>query len=281
MITDLLNRLGKAWIYTKIDLRHAYHLVWIAEGDEWKITFRTHYGSFEWLVISEGLTNALAAFQRFINDIFRDMLDDSVIVYLDNILVNSKNLQEHRKHVREVLRRLRLHGRYAKAPKCKFHTDSVEYLRYILSPSGLLMSKDKVKVILDWPTLRKVKDIQSFLDFANFYRRFIPYYSNIVVLLTRLTRKNTLWKWTPQCQEAFDSLKKAFTSAPTLMQWKPGAPLIVETDALDYALAAILSMVTDDGVHPLVFLSRTFTALELNYNVHNKELLAIYEAFRA
>ena len=123
------------------------------------------------------------------------------------------------------------------------------------------MSEDKVKIILDWPTPRKVKDVQSFLGFANFYRRFIPYYSDIVVPLTWLTRKNTPWKWTPQCQEAFDSLKKAFTSAPTLAQWKPGAPLIVETDASDYALAAILSMVTNDGVHPLAFLSRTFSEL--------------------
>lgn len=141
------------------------------------------------------------------------------------------------------------------------------------------MSEDKVKVILDWSTTRKVKNIQSFLGLANFYCRFIPYYSDIVILLTRLTWKNTLSKWTSQCQEAFDSLKKAFTSALTLAQWKPGALLIVETDASDYALATILSMVTNDGVHLLVFLSWTFTAPELNYNVHNKELLAIYEAF--
>ena len=213
------------------------------------------------------------------NDIFQDLLDESVIVYLDDILIYSDNPEEHRKHVREVLRRLRLHGLFAKAPKCQFHTDSVEYLGYILSPDGLSMSEDKVKVILDWPVPRKVKDIQSFLGFANFYRRFIPYYSDIVVPLTRLTRKNTPWKWTPQCQESFETLKKAFTSAPTLAQWQPGAPLIVETDASDYALAAILSMVTEDGVHPLAFLSQTFSAAELNYDVHDKELLAIFEAF--
>lgn len=197
MITDLLNSPGKARIYTKINLRHAHHLVRIAEGNEWKTTFRTHYGSFEWLVIPEGLTNAPAAFQMFINDIFRDMLNESIIVYLDDILVYSENLEEHRKHVREVLRRLRLHGLYTKALKYQFHTDLVEYLGYILSLSRLLIFEDKVKVILDWPTPHKVKDIQSFLGFANFYRRFIPYYSDIVILLTRLTRKNTLWKWTP------------------------------------------------------------------------------------
>ena len=117
------------------------------------------------------------------NDIFQDMLDDCVIVYLDDILVYSDNLEVHQKHVREVLRRLQHHGLYAKVPKCTFHTDSVEYLGYILFPSSLQMVEDKIKVILDWPTPRKVKDIQSFLGFANFYRRFILYYSNIVISL--------------------------------------------------------------------------------------------------
>ena len=162
LISDLLNAPGKAQIYSKIDFRHAYHLVRIAEGDEWKTTFRTRYGSFEWLVIPEGLTNAPAAFQRFMNDIFRDMLDDCVIVYLDDIVVYSNNLEVHRKHVRKVLRRLQHHGLYTKMPKCTFHTNSVEYLGYMLSPSGLRMAEDKVKVILDWPTPRKVKDVQSF-----------------------------------------------------------------------------------------------------------------------
>ena len=136
-----------------------------------------------------GLSNAPAAFQRFMNDVFADLLDKNVIVYLDDILIYSDNLAEHKKHVREVLRRLRKHGLYARADKCEFHSDTVEYLGYILSPQGLTMSPSKVQDILDWPTPRKVKDVQSFLGFANFYRRFIHAYSDIVVPLTRLTRK--------------------------------------------------------------------------------------------
>lgn len=281
LVSDLLSSPGRASIFTKIDLRHAYHLVRIAEGDEWKTTFRTRYGSFEWLVMPFGLTNAPAAFQRFMNDIFQDLLDVSVIVYLDDILIFSANLSDHRKHVKEVLRRLRLHGLYARPDKCEFHTESVEYLGYILSPDGLRMAEDKIKVILDWPTPRKVKDVQSFLGFANFYRRFIPFYSDITVPLTRLTRKNVDWAWTTDCQKAFDTLKKAFTTAPILSQWRPDAPLIVETDASDYALAAILSIVVDDEIHPVAFHSRTFTETELNYDVHDKELLAIFEAFKS
>ena len=115
------------------------------------------------------------------------MLDVTVIVYLDNILIYSDNLEDHKKHVREVLRRLRKHGLYMKPEKCEFHMDTTEYLGYCLSPAGLTMAQSKVDIIRDWPEPRKVKDIQSFLGFANFYRRFIYNYSDIVVPLTRLT----------------------------------------------------------------------------------------------
>jgi len=281
LISDLLDAPGKARIYTKIDLRHAYHLVRIAEGDEAKTTFRTRYGSSEWLVIPEGLTNAPSAFQRFMNEVFSDLIDVSVIVYLDDILIYSNNLAEHRKHVKEVLRRLRKHGLFARANKCEFHAERVEYLGYILSPEGLSMDQAKVKTIQDWPEPRKVRDIQSFLGFANFYRRFVFNYSDIVVPLTRLTRKGIPFQFTDKAREAFNLLKEAFTTAPVLTHWIPDRPIIIETDASDYALAAILSIVAEDGeLHPVAFHSRSFSPTELNYDVHDKELFAIYEAFR-
>jgi len=215
------------------------------------------------------------------NDIFSDLLDVCVVIYLDDILIYSNNMSEHHRHVKEVLKCLCKAGLYAKAEKCEFHSESVEYLGYILSPSGLTMSDDKIKIIQDWPEPKKVKDIQSFLGFANFYRQFIFNYSDIVIPLTRLTRKDIPWKFNSSCQDAFNSLKKAFTSAPILTHWIPNAQLIVETNALDYALAAILSVVNEDNeVHPVAFHSRTFTAAELNYDTHDKELLAIFEAFK-
>jgi len=138
-----------------------------------------------------------------------------------------------------------------------------------------------VKTIQEWPEPKKVKDIQSFLGFANFYRRFIFNYSDIVIPLTRLTRKDTPWNFNENCRKAFNTLKQAFTSTPILTHWVPDAQLIVETDASDYALAAILSIVTKDNeVHPVAFHSRTFSTPELNYDVHDKELLAIFEAFK-
>lgn len=281
LISDLLDSPRKASVYTKIDLRHAYYLVRIAEGDEWKTTFRTRYGSFEWLVVPFGLTNAPSAFQRFMNDIFADLLDVYVIIYLDDILIYSDNMADHKKHVKEVLRRLRKHKLYARADKCEFHADTVEYLGYILSPQGLTMDNSKIKTIQDWPEPRKIRDIQSFLGFANFYRRFIRNYSDIVVPLTRRTRKGLPWNWDQAARDSFEALKRAFTSAPVLTHWVPDAPLVVETDASDYALGAILSIYTPDGeIHPVAFHSRTFSSVELNYDVHDKELLAIFEAFR-
>ena len=181
LISDLLDSLCKACIYTKIDLRHAYHLVHIAEGDKWKTAFRTRYGAFKWSVMLFGLTNTPTAFQRFMNDVFSNLLDVCIVVYLDDILIYSDNITQHRKHVKEVLKRLQKAGLYAKTEKCEFHLNSIEYLGYVLSPYGLTMSDAKVKTIQEWPEPRKVKDIQSFLGFANFYRCFIFNYSDIVI----------------------------------------------------------------------------------------------------
>jgi len=280
LITDLLDAPNRARYYTKIDLRSAYHLVCIAKGDEWKTTFRTRYRSFEWLVMPFGLTNAPAAFQRFMNEIFGDLLDVCVVIYLDDILIYSNNLTSHKDHVKEVLRRLRDNGLYASPSKCTFHQRQVEFLGFVLSLEGIKMDMKKVQTIQDWPIPRHVKDVQAFLGFVNFYRRFIKGYSELTSPLTRLTRKNEPWLWLPSCQTSFKTLKLAFTSAPILVHWNPNSPMIVETDALDHALAAILSTQVNGDIHPVAFHSRTFNATELNYDIHDKELLAIFEAFK-
>ena len=161
-----------------------------------------------------GMTNSPATFQHFMNDIFHDMADIFVIVYLDDILVFSDNEAEHEEHVRRVLQRLREHNLHAKLDKCTFHTDTIEYLGFIVSPQGLSMDPAKTQAIRDWPRPRNVKDVQSFLGFANFYRRFIANYSDIVTPMNRLTRKDHPFAWTPECQQSFDSLKEAFATAP-------------------------------------------------------------------
>src|SRR5882672_8610331 len=151
----------------------------------------------------------------------------------------------------------------------------------MLSPKGLTMAPYKVQIIQDWPEPQKVKEIQSFLGFANFYHHFIYRYSEITVPLTCLTHKGTTWHFSNECCSAFEALKKAFTTALVLTHWIPDTQITVKTDASDYALATVLSITTPNGkLHLIAFHSQTFSTPELNYDVHNKELLAIFEAFK-
>ena len=228
-----------------------------------------------------GLTNSPMAFQQYMKNILGDLLDHCVVVYLDDILVYSDDPVQHREHIWEILKWLCQNGLFTKANKCKWHKDSVEFLGYILKTEGLTLAEDKVKIIREWPEPRKVKDVQSFLSFTNFYHRFIYNYSDIAVPLTCLTCKGIPWVFSDDCCKSFENLKNSFTTAPILMHWEPDWPLVVETDTLDYALAAIISMQTLEGeLHPITFHSRTFTGAKLNYDVYNKELMAIFEAFK-
>ena len=280
LIPELLDRLRCAQVFSKIDLRGAYNLVRIKPGDEWKTAFRTRYGHFEYKVMPFGLTNAPAVFQHMMNDIFREYLDHFVVVYLDDILVFSSSIEEHTHHVRLTLSKLREHGLYAKREKCEFDCNSVEFLGYVISPQGITMDPRKIKTIQEWATPKRVKDVQSFLGFANFYRRFIKGFSVIVQPLIELTRKGMPFQWTPSTQHAFDRLKEVFTQAPVLLHVDPTKPFQVETDASDFAIGAILSQPDDDGIlHPVAYYSRKFTAPEINYPIYDKELAAIVAAF--
>jgi hypothetical protein len=228
-----------------------------------------------------GLTNAPATFQRLMNSIFTDVLDTFVVVYLDDILIFSKNPADHSAHVKEVLTHLRKHQLYTKPETCEFSVNTTEFLGFVVSPSGISMAQDKVNAILKWPAPKNVKQVQSFLGFANFYQCFIFNYSDTVIPLTCLTRKDTAWSWDSKANSTFQSLKQSFTSAPVLTHWSPDTPILVETDALDYALAGIISSLTPDGeIHPIAFHSRTFTDTECNYDTHDKELMAIFECFK-
>jgi RNase H-like domain found in reverse transcriptase len=151
----------------------------------------------------------------------------------------------------------------------------------MIGPDGIQINPAKVKVIQDWPEPQKVKDIQSFLGFANLYRQYIHNYSDIVVLLTHLTQRNKPWNFDESCKLAFLTLKQAFISALVLTHYKPSCLLIIESDTLNYALTAILSQVKPNReIHSVTYLSRTFLDTELNYDTHDKELMAIYEAFK-
>ena len=281
LIGESLDQLSKATIYTKLDIKDAYHNLRIAEGDEWKTAFRTRYGLYEYCVMPFGLTNAPASFQRWMNEILSEYLDIFCVAYLDDILIFSNNLEEHRRHVRTILTRVAETGLTLKASKCKFHTTETEYLGYVISPKGLRMEEEKIRTIKEWQEPRNVKGIQSFLGFANFYRRFIKDYSQITTPLTRLTRKEVQWEWGDQQQQAFDTLKKAMITEPILQHFDPAKPVTIETDASDYAIGAVCSQPDENGVlHPVAYHSRKLKDPERNYDIHDKELLAIVDALR-
>ncbi|QRW23688.1 Retrotransposable element Tf2 protein [Rhizoctonia solani] len=277
---DLMAQLRGAKIFTKLDLRWGYNNVQVKEGDEWKTAFQTKYGLYKSLVMTFGLTNAPAAFQHFMNELFRDLLDVCVIIYLDDILIYSKDDASHTQHVHEVLRRLLENQLFCKALKCTFHVTSVEYLGIIVSDKGFSLDKLKIQAVQEWPTPTKVKEIQSFLGFANFLRQFVANFSHMARPLHNLVKKDTAWKWGTKEQEAFQGLKDAITNAPVLCHADPAKPYFLETDASGAALGSILSQRQTDGrLHPLGFLSKSFKGAKQNYDTHNKELLAIIRSF--
>lgn len=278
LIGESLDRLSKAKIFTKLDIRDAYHNLRIAEGDEWKTAFRTKYGLFEYLVMPFGLTNAPATFQRWMNELLSDCLDIYALAYLDDIMIYSDNIEEHRKQVRHVLQRLTEAGVKLKASKCEFHTDRVEYLGFVIGPQGIEMDKEKIKTVTEWKQPTRVKEIQSFLGFCNFYRRFIKDFASLARPMTKLTHKDSKFEWGEEQEKAFETLKKAITSEPVLSHYDPEKQLTLETDASDYGIGVVCSQADENGnLHPIGFYSRQLKPAELNYEIHDKELLAIVE----
>src|SRR5579859_7139182 len=209
-IDELLDQLYGAKQFTKIDLTSGYWQIAIAAHDKYKTAFRTRYGHYEFNVMPFGLTNAPATFQSLMNDIFRDMLDIYIIVYLDDILIYSKNDKDHEEHVRQVLQRLREHKLYARPSKYTFFTDTIEYLGHVIGPDGIKPNPDLVKAIVTFPEPRTLKELQSFLGLANYYRKFIKNYSRIAASLTDALQKMLISRsveFTEQMEQAFRDLK--------------------------------------------------------------------------
>ena len=277
LMSSVFELLQSSTLFTKLDLRNAYHLVRMREGDEWKTAFNTHTGHYEYLVMPFGLTNAPAVFQALINDVLRDMLDRFVFVYLDDILIFSKNPSEHVQHVRQVLTRLLKNNLFVKAEKCEFHVSKVAFLGYVVSEGRLLMDPKKVEAVRDWPVPKSIKETQRFLGFANFYRRFIRNFSSVAAPISALTRKgNSPFTWSHEADQAFRALKQRFISTPILQHPDPTRPFIVEVDASNVGVGAVLSQRSSDGkVHPCAFFSRKLSPAEENYDVGNRELLAV------
>jgi len=241
-IEEATDRLTGADWFTKIDLRDAFYSIRMAEGEEWKTAFRSRYGLYEFMVMPMGLTNAPATMQQMINDVLRDLLDITVLAYVDDILVfTTGSLEQHVKDVQAVFERLATTTFKTAPEKCEFHKKSVKFLGFIIGTDGVRIDPEKTRSIEEWPTPRTVKEIQSFLGLANYNRKFIPDYSRVAIPLTKLTKKDIPFKWTSDQENAFQALKKMCTTLPTLRIFDVKLPIQVETDASDLAIGACLT----------------------------------------
>jgi len=230
-----------------------------------------------------GLTNAPATFQAYVQDVLRDLLDIVCVVYLDDILIFSCTQKEHDQHCCMVFERLRKGRLFANIEKCEFDRSDIEYLGYIIGANGIKMNPKKLSTIMDWPAPHSVKEVQSFLGFTNFYRCFIKDYAKIAHPLHSITKKSAPSPFIlpPNALQAFNLLKSAFTSAPVLLHFNPDSPSWLITDASDFAISSILLQPDEKSIlHPVAFFSRKLSPAEINYEIYDKELLAIIESFR-
>jgi hypothetical protein len=272
----LKDQLAGAKWFTKLDLRSGFNNIRLREGDEWKTAFCTKYSLYEYVVMLWGLCNAPATFQAFINNTLRENLDIFVTAYQDDILIYSKNQEEHLKHVMWVLEQLEEKKLKLKLNKCSFFKNEITYLGVIVSGTQMRMDPKRVEAVRSWPTPEGVKEVQSFLGFTNFNRKFIKGYSGIAAPLRDLTKKDILFEWTQKQEDAFNELKRRFMTEPILKMFDYEKPAIVKCDASDYAVGGVLSQKDEDGKTRLVaYISRKLSDVEQRYNIHDKELLAV------
>ena len=281
LISETLNCLSWVRIFTKLNIIAAFNRLCIWEGDEALTAFCTHFSLFEYLVMPFGLCNSSASFQNYINDTLQKYLNDFCIMYLDDILIYSEIEAEHEIHVKRVLQKLHEAGLQADITKCAFHVKEISYLELIIITKGVKMNSAKVSIIVKWLTLMNVKDIWSFLSFTNFYWRFIYDYSKLASSLTCLIKKDVPFEWITECQSAFNALKKAFTSDVILHHYNSDLKIIVKTDTSDYVSEGILSQYDKNGVlHPIAYFSKKHNPAECNYEIYDKELMAIICTFK-
>src|SRR4030081_2637554 len=208
-IDESFNQLSNVAVFSKIDLASGYHQIRIQPEDVHKTAFRTRYRHFEFTVLPFGLTNVPATFTTLMNDVLRPFLDKFVIVYIDDILIYSKSLDEHAEHIRQVLHKLREHRLYAKMSKCEFGLSELEFLGHIVSKNGIRTDPKKIEAVIAWPSPKNVTELQMFLGLANYYRQFVDKYTHIAAPLYDLIKKDIRWCWSKQCQTSFSQLKHA------------------------------------------------------------------------
>jgi hypothetical protein len=261
IIDDLFDQLKGACVFSKIDLRSEYHQLKIRASDIPKIAIITRYGLYEYMIISFGLTNAPAYFMYLMNKVFIEYLDKFVVVFIDDTLILSKNKEEHDKHLRLVLQKLRENQLYAKLNKCEFWLEEVLFLGHVISEGGISVDHNKVKDVLSWNTPQNVSDIRSFHGMAGYYRRFIKGFSKISKPMTELLEKSKTFEWTPRREASFHELNKILTTTPALTMPDMEKPFPIYCDASSQGFGYVLMQ---DG-HVIAYASRQLRKHEEKY----------------
>lgn len=274
-IDDLLDRLSKATVFSKLDLASGYHQIRVKENDIEKTAFGSRFGLFEFLVLPFGLMNAPGTFMKAMHDTFMEYLDDFLIVYLDDILIYSESMEQHWKHLILVFEKLNSQHFIVKESKCELCRDKIAFLGYVVSKDGVNTDPSKVATIQRLAAPSNVKEVRSFLGVVGFYRRFIPGFAAVAQPLSDLLRAEKAWTWGYKEETSFQKLKLLVTRAPCLKLPDYSKEFIVTCDASGFAIAGVLSQMFDDQEHPIAFESRKLNSHEMNYPVHELELLAI------
>ena len=279
-IDDLLDQLGESVYFSTLDLATGYWQIRVHPDSQEKTAFVTPQGLYEFKVMPFGLTNAPAVFQRLMQRVLMGLNPeegpDFVAVYIDDILIFSRTLEEHIEHLRLVFDRLVEAGLKLKPAKCHFIRKEVEYLGHIITPQGLKTNPKLVTAVQGFPVPRNVQEVRRFLGMSSYYRRFIPRFSKVAQPLHALTRKGAEFLWNDDCHSAFESLKQRLISSPVLAYPAFTKPFTLETDASIQGLGAVLSQKQEDGKsHPVAYASRALSAPERNYSITELETLAV------
>ena len=274
-VEDMLDELHSSAYFTKLDLTAGFHQVRMRSTDIHKTAFRTHHGHFEYLVMPFGLCNAPSTFQSLMNDIFRPYMRKFVLVFFDDILVYSPTWEAHLQHVREVLSLIQHHQLSVKFKKCEFGKRELEYLGHIISNTGVTVDQSKVQAMTDWPVPTSVTELRGFLGLTGYYRKFVRDYGLIARPLTNLLRKGK-FTWSSEADTAFNKLKEAMTSTPTLALPNFSMPFVIETDASGDGIGAVLSQ----NGQPITFMSRSLGVTKKVWSTYAREMLAVIVGIR-
>ncbi|GBG70904.1 hypothetical protein CBR_g8205 [Chara braunii] len=266
--------------WAALDLKSGYHQLEIRKEDRYKTAFKTRYGHFEWLVMPFGLTNAPTTFQAAMTTEFRHMLDRYVLIYLDDILVYNRSLEEHVEHLRTVLERLRQAKYKTNRDKCEFARQELEYLGHYVTPQGIRPLADKIEALRVWPEPTNTTDVRSFMGLAGYYQRFITGYSRIAAPMTRLQSPKVPFVFDDDARRSFQALKTTMLMAPVLSIYDPTLPTRVTTDASGYGIGAVLEQHDGDDWHPVEYFSHKVPPINSLDDARKKELLAFVMALK-